>query len=207
MQSKHSTTQCRAIMCPVKKQPEKTARTKRDFIDAFWQLYAQTPVDRITVASICQRAGYHRGTFYLHFHDVYQLLEEEEATLLEDMRACVENCMKRVSGNPGKLAKIAALKDVVVFYEGNKRAITTLLGPQGDPSFTPRLKNALKPLWRHYVVGECPGRSEQEIDLILEYTLAGGIFMISRWLEDPGTMSAYEIGHLVYDTAFRQIPL
>lgn len=189
---------------PMKKQPEKTARTKQEFIQAFWSLYAETPVNKITVAQVCERAGYHRNTFYLHFHDVYELLEDVESALLEDVATCVENCMKRLTKDAGNLARIAALKDVVLFYERNKRFIVVLLGPQGDPSFALRLKEVLKPLWKRYVIDQGESqRSEQEINLILEFTLAGSLAMISQWLQEPQGLSAYELGHLVYDTAIK----
>ena len=191
----------------MRKQPEKTARTKAEFTQAFWSLYATTPVDRITVAQICTKAGYHRGTFYLHFHDVYQMLEEAEAALLKDVSQCVESCMLHLQADESKLARIAALKDVVLFYERNRNHIVILLGPQGDPAFAMRLKDTLKPLWRRYVIGpETGGRNEQEIDLILEFTLAGSIAMFNRWLQDSGGLSAFELGHLVYDTAIQNVP-
>lgn len=186
----------------MKKQPEKTARTKQEFIQAFWSLYAETPMNKITVAQVCERAGYHRNTFYLHFHDVYELLEDVESALLEDVATCVESCMVRLTKDAGKIARIAALKDVVLFYERNKRFIVVLLGPQGDPSFALRLKEVLKPLWKRYVIDQGESqRSEQEINLILEFTLAGSLAMISQWLQEPQGLSAYELGHLVYDTA------
>ncbi len=190
----------------MKKQPEKTLRTKQEFTSAFWDLYATTPINRITVAQVCERAGYHRGTFYLHFHDVYEVLEEVEAALLQDVATCVEACMRKLSHDESKLSRVAALKDVVLFYERNKKYLVVLLGPQGDPSFSPRLKDVLKPLWKRYVIGqETTQRSEQEIDLILEFTLAGSLAIISHWLQDPQGLSAYELGHLVYDTAIKNV--
>ena len=112
--------------------------------------------------------------------------------------------MKRLTKDAGKLARIAALKDVVLFYERNKRFIVVLLGPQGDPSFALRLKEVLKPLWKRYVIDQGESqRSEQDINLILEFTLAGSLAMISQWLQDSQGLSAYELGHLVYDTAIK----
>lgn len=167
-------------------------------------MYETTPIERITVAQVCEHAGYHRNTFYLHFHDIYELLDQIETTLLLDATACVKRCMERLTHDAGKLARIAALKEVVLFYEKNKRFIMVLLGPQGDPSFALRLKEALKPLWRRYVFSQgASQRSDYEIDLILEFTLAGSLAMISQWLQNPQELSAYELGHLIYDTAIR----
>ena len=187
------------------KRPEKTEQTKADIREAFWRLYADAPVEKISVRQVCELAGYNRATFYLYFQDIYDLLESIEVELLAGMTSCVENCMQRLEKNSGKLALMAALKEVVVFYERNKRCIVVLLGPQGDPSFTLRLKDALKPLWRRYVITDAGDHTEQELDLMLEYTLSGTLFMISRWLSEPGDISAVEIGKLVYDTSIRDL--
>ena len=80
-----------------------------------------------------------------------------------------------------------------------------LLGPQGDPRFALRLKDAYKPLWRRYIITDTGSHSEQEIDLILEFTLSGTLSMISRWVQDPGDISQVEMGKLVYDVAIRKV--
>lgn len=187
----------------VKKRPEQTARTKANLEDAFWRIYATTPMDKITVAQVCERAGYNRGTFYLHYHDLYALLEEREEALLAGMTDCVKSCMQRLAADASKLNKIAACKDVVLFYEQNKTYIAALLGAQGDSAFMHKLKDNLKPLWREYVLQpEAQYRADQ-VDLMLEYTLTGTLYMISQWLANPGETSALELAHLIYDFAIK----
>ncbi|MDO4502466.1 MAG: TetR/AcrR family transcriptional regulator [Coriobacteriia bacterium] len=190
----------------MRKRPEQTERTKAELQEAFWRLYEQKPVDKITVGAVCDLAGYNRGTFYLHFANIYELLASIEEQLLDGTTACVERCMRKLAQDRGKLSCLAALADVIRFYEQNRRYIVLLLGPRGDASFIVRLKDRLKPLWREYVVQDSAGRPEAEIDLILEYTLSGSLFMISRWLQEPGTVSAATLGHLVYDAAIRDVP-
>lgn len=189
----------------MRKKPEQTARTKAALEDAFWDLYAHEALEKITVSAVCERAGYSRGTFYAHFQDVYQLLEGIEQRFLDGMLECVERCMRRLAGDGGKMARVAALADVVAYYEKNKRHIVVLLSEQGDPAFLLRLKQGLKPLWREYVIDDAGDHTEQEIDLILEYTLTGTLFMISRWLSHPGDISKAQMGHLIYDAAIRDI--
>lgn len=195
------------ILLDMKKRFEKTEQTKADIREAFWRLYATKPIDKISVVQVCELAGYNRGTFYLHFSDIYDVLASIEESLLAGMTECVEACMKRLRRDSSKLSCIAACKDVVLYYERNKSHISVLLGEQGDPSFIYRLKENLKPLWREYVVGSENGRSSGEIDLILEYTLAGTLFMISRWLANPGQTSARQLAHLVYDFSIKDARL
>ena len=186
------------------KRPEKTAQTRADLEEAFWRLYATRPLEKITVGEVCERAGYNRGTFYLHYQDLRDMLGIIENRLLEGMTDCVETCMKRLERDSSKVSCIAACKDVVLYYERNKAYITVLLSERGDPSFIYRLKDNLKPLWREYVIGQTEERTDGEIDLVLEYTLAGTLFMISRWLSNPGTTSVLQLAHLVYDFSIKE---
>ena len=187
------------------KRSERTQQTKADFQEAFWRLSSTTPMEKITVAQVCQLAGYNRATFYLHYQDIYDLLQTIEDGLLEGMTEVVELCMQRLSADHGKPALVAALKELIVYYEKHRRYILVLLGPQGDPRFALRLKDAYKPLWRRYIITDTGSHSEQEIDLILEFTLSGTLSMISRWVQDPGDISQVEMGKLVYDVAIRKV--
>lgn len=189
----------------MRKRPEKTDQTKAELREAFWRLYSEQPIEKITVGQVCALAGYNRGTFYLHFQDLYEMLEGIEDTLLEGMTECVQTCMERLKNDSSKLNRIAACKDVVLYYERNKPYVSVLLSEQGDSSFIIKLKNSLKPLWRKYVIGDNTRRPEGEIELLLEYTLAGTLFMISCWLQNPGNTSAFQLAHLVYDFSIKDL--
>lgn len=190
-------------MACMKKRPEKTEQTKADLRQAFLRLYEQTPIEKITISQVCEAAGYNRATFYTHFRDIYDLLSTIEGDLLAGILPCVERCLKSLEG--GKVAKVAAMGDVVLFYETNRREILPLLGAQKDPAFIECLKGELKPLWRTYVIGEDTGRSDAEIDLILESALSGSISMVSQWLLNPNSVTPTQLARLVYDTAIRDV--
>jgi AcrR family transcriptional regulator len=60
----------------------KRAATRKRLIEAFFSLYAQKDIRYITVGELVGRAGCNRSTFYDHFHDVYEVLEEAEDEML-----------------------------------------------------------------------------------------------------------------------------
>lgn len=64
--------------------------TKYKIIKAFWKLYQTSELDRITVKNVTDESGIYRTTFYLHFSDIYAVLELIEETLLENLRAIDE---------------------------------------------------------------------------------------------------------------------
>ena len=52
----------------MKKQPELTAQTKENLMEAFWQIYCEKRIEKVTVKEITAKAGYNRSTFYRVFH-------------------------------------------------------------------------------------------------------------------------------------------
>ena len=59
--------------------------TKHDFFDAFMKLYADLPESRIAVMDLVRTAGYHRNTFYAHFHSVDDLFEQLKNAVADEV--------------------------------------------------------------------------------------------------------------------------
>lgn len=60
---------------------ERFRKTERKIIDAFTQLLSEKELPEITVSEICRLSNIHRTSFYLHFQDVYALMEAIEDRL------------------------------------------------------------------------------------------------------------------------------
>lgn len=52
---------------------------------AFWTLYKERPINKITVNELSATCQVHRNTFYFYYHDVYSILEEIEQHLLSTL--------------------------------------------------------------------------------------------------------------------------
>ena len=60
------------------KHQEMREATSRAIMDAFWSLYRDLPIEKITVKAICEKAGCNRSTFYEYYTDSYSVLEAIE---------------------------------------------------------------------------------------------------------------------------------
>lgn len=65
----------------MKKIDPRTMQTKANIRQILLNLMKQMPFGKVTVSHLCKEAGINRGTFYLHYCDLYAVLEEliEEA--------------------------------------------------------------------------------------------------------------------------------
>lgn len=121
----------------MRKQPERTERTRQALMDSFWALYRTRKIEKITVQEVVDGAGVYRSTFYEYFSDVYDVLETIENRLLEDFKA---------SG--AQIGTFSSMEDMVEymlrFYEANGEQIAHLLSPSGDPVFSAKAMGVIK---------------------------------------------------------------
>ena len=65
------------------------SRTDRLLQEAFLELLKAKSVDRITIRDLTERARINRCTFYHHYQDIYDLLEQIEDGVMEHVLAAV----------------------------------------------------------------------------------------------------------------------
>lgn len=176
------------------------SQTDDDLRQAFWRLYRDKGIDKISIRELTEKAGYNRGTFYLHYTDIHDLLQRVEDDLLDQVRDCVLGYDLSLSdADP-----IALMQQVLELYHQNSEKMVVLFGPRGDPTFTLRLRELMKqmPFWRiSQGSGDITGTEQ---DLLLEQTVTGVLYMIASWLADPRDITAERLLHLIYDSAIRQ---
>ena len=64
-----------------RKQDRRTRYTRQTIKNTFLELLTQKSFTKITVTEICKNAEINRGTFYLHYYDIYDVLSD----ILNDM--------------------------------------------------------------------------------------------------------------------------
>ncbi len=174
------------------KRPELTEQTRRNLRTAFWSLYTQKPLEKISVREITALAGYNRGTFYLYYQDVYDLLNQIEDELLDELQRLLEERLPGVLEHD--LGEYMSFVVEINLIHAEYGAV--LLSSRGDPRFAARFKELLAPVLRRYVLAGA-GFSPAESELLLEYHLSGLQAMLARWLQDPGRTSLEQFVGLV----------
>ena len=180
------------------KQPAITEQTKTNLRHAFWQLYEQMPIRKITVKQITDLAGYNRGTFYLYFKDVYDLLDDIESKVLQVIEGMMEGLLPpdgtfadacQLRGAPGFEAAMTPLAQTVQIYGKYARV---LLSDRGDPEFKARFKEIVWPSLKRTLPLKRT-HSPREERVAKEYCMAGLIAAICAWLEedDPLPVDAF----------------
>jgi hypothetical protein len=176
----------------MKKQPELTAQTKENLMEAFWQIYCNKRIEKVTVKEITVKAGYNRSTFYAYFIDVYDVLEQIENSVLPSHQGLMPH-------NPTNISTTSLPIDALTkIYEKNKKYYVVLFGDNGDPSFQSKFKNYMKAMVKKHL--DTQGVADSfEIDFALEYTLSGMIGVLTYWFRLKTTPPSNKLFELMGD--------
>lgn len=190
----------------MKKQPEVTTRTRQNLIDAFWELYCEKRIEKITIKEITTKADYNRCTFYEYFTDVYDILEQLEQSLLPDMEGIqmhdVFNQMEHQSN--GQVSTIDFQHSFFFFegfmelYKKHCKYLPVLLGDNGDPSFLVKLKKILKPKMKKFFI-ELGAKDDFVIDIFIEYNISAMNGVMCYWFSLEKRPSAKEFAQIIHE--------
>lgn len=177
----------------MKKQSEVKEKTKRKLMDAFWELYCHTPIHKITVREITEKAGYNRGTFYEYFLDVYDVLEKIEVGLIDEVEKYpLHNGFSKKEDTPVEISLFLGI------FEKHNKYFSVLLGENGDPSFQAKLSNSIKPKLKNMIIGEGIEDSA-ELDLVLDYNISAMNGVLCAWFRMDYKMPIENFVSLITD--------
>ena len=165
------------------KHIEKTQQTKEKLINAFWELYCENKIEKITVKAITDKAGYYRSTFYEYFSDVYELLEEIEKNLLIKHRSVMEEVCKTKD--------LSHVKELAfVFCRENAEVLAILLGPNGDPEFYSAIKKHILRCIKEILHVDSDSK---EVQIALEIVSGAIISVLTYWYQHQDTVDLHEL--------------
>ena len=168
------------------KQPEVTAATRKKIIDAFWSLYKQKNIEKITVGEITKITNNNRSTFYHYFNDVYAVLEEIETNLINEIQSEINNVLT----NQTKSIDINNLYAFTIpIFKKHEEKIFTLIGKNGDPNFTNEFrKNIRSMLMKFWNLSD----EMEHLDYLIEYSFSAMMGLMSKWYENGNDLTDTE---------------
>lgn len=174
------------------KTDRRVRRTKALLTDALFSLLKEKSYKDITVKELCDAADINRGTFYLHYKDIYDMVEQLEQEVLYELRQLVSAHTPNVlHTNPAPV-----IYDIFKFVGEHPELYRVLLGPNGDMSFLSQVKQ----MFRDWLLDlYAPLLSEKDLtrfEHFYSYVAAGCVGLMESWLMSDNPESVSEIAAL-----------
>lgn len=158
-------------------------RTRKLLQKALLDLTVEKGFAAITVRDITERAMVNRSTFYRHYLDKYDLLEQymtEVYTPMSDEEFLAEKRAQLSPELPTGLVRL--LRHVQVFADFYR----VMLGQKGDAAFTDRFRKNSEKRFRYLLSmqGEDTDANMPPTEMRLNYLSCAGLGAILWWLEN-----------------------
>ena len=168
-------------------------RTKKAMTDALAELLLEKPLSNISVREISDIADINRGTFYLHYRDVYDMAEQLQNEIIEKFNDIVENYEPKKQTDE----LFPMLVELFNLLADKAELAKVLISKNGDAAFVDKLKNILREkcfINAQKVLGI---KNNEEFNYFYHYIVSGCIGTCSAWLDEGMKESPVEMAAFV----------
>ena len=176
----------------VKKEDRRVRRTKKLLTQALTELMQQKQVKEITVTELTDLADMNRGTFYLYYKDIFDMLEHIEDNMFQALNEILERHEKENVVQETE----PILRDILGFIEENQEMVRVLLSPHGDMNFLHRLNDVLREKCLQFVRRVAPNEGEASFDYQYSFVVVGTAGLIRAWVNRNCAESTEEIAQM-----------
>lgn len=148
-------------------------KTKKALREALAELMMEKELRNITIRELSDTADVHRATFYAHYNDIYDLYEQLENAVVDEMGVIIV-------GDPSHTYE-ELFKALIDYIIDNSKTCRMFLK---DRSFNERISNFFEEryfdIWQYET-----GQSEvtEEWRFLARYHMQGCLAIINRWVE------------------------
>ena len=187
-------------MSQLEKCDRRSLRSQRALRQALASELAESgDLSRINVASLTERAGLTRRTFYSHYRDIPDFINQIEDGLLAEIRERIELItaaqLPDLYHNIDELEPAPGSVELLRYLAANRDLIGALLGPGGDQAFIKRIidtaREAVVPRAQTGILGLALGT-------FFDYEVG----MIQRWFERDLSESPEAMARIMTVIAF-----
>ena len=140
------------------KMDRRVRKTKAQLREGLARLMQQKSIKEISVKELVDEVDINRSTFYLHYTDIYQMLQKIE----EDAMQNITEVMKKYPIDPDNSDSV--LQFIVQFFsimDNDRDLCLALLGPHGDMAFVEQIENLLAKTFLSHLPEKFPENRNQ----------------------------------------------
>lgn len=155
-------------------------KTKRQLRQGLAVLMKQKKINRISVKELCDLVDINRATFYAHYKDIYDLVEEIETEVVRQFQEMLESH----SLESAQLDVRPLLTEIFCMVGASAELASALLGRHGDIAFLQRIQAMVGDYFIFYWQKFKPEDHSLAGHYSYVFVVSGCTGLIQRWLEE-----------------------
>lgn len=181
---------------PEKPQDRRIRKTTAALKSSLAKLMQTKKVRDISVKELTDMADINRGTFYLHYRDVFDLLEQSEEELLTEFRE-VLNRYNLQKENPN--TTLHMFESTYSLIQENAELVGILLGGNGDMNFVNKLRMLVREKCLHEWAQLMTQHNIQYFDAYYSFIVGGCVSLVQYWLANDMHETPKELAEITQE--------
>lgn len=179
-------------MMPVNDNDSRVKRTKKLIRKGLAELAKEKSINKITVKELTDLIEINRGTFYLHYKDIFDLVESIENSLYDEFNEIIKTV------NPKTILEtpIDILERFCVFINENADAFVMLIGENGDANFVYRIGTVMNDAVFELFSSIYPEMDSERYSFTYEYCKYGSVGLIRCWIIENHDWTPRQVAEL-----------
>lgn len=178
-----------------KKMDRRIRKTKSALRDGLTTLMKEKSIKDITVKELTDTVDLNRGTFYLHYKDIFDMVEQVEAELMDDFIDALSAYTPANSNCP----PYPLLENIFMFLGENAELCTVLLSSNGDIAFVNKIKDIVREKCFHDWFILISVQDSNHFEHLYSFILSGCIGLFETWLKTGFKETPQEMATLAAD--------
>lgn len=176
----------------LKQEDRRIRKTKKLLKESLIELMNEKKVKDITIKDITERADLNRGTFYLHYLDIYDLLSQIEDEIITNLTALLKTFNETQT-----LSSYELLEQLFNYLYENKEIFRVLLYTNSDTQFLNKLQTLIKTMGLYTLQNVYKDSQPIVYTYFLSFISSGVIGMVEHWFENGMTLTPSEMASMV----------
>ena len=177
------------------KADRRVRKTRKRYEDALIELLKTQDINKVTVTNLSEMADMNRGTFYIHYDDVYDLLESIEDRLLAEITEIVSTEVIQ-----GEIIifeeEFMNIVNALKYIDSNREIFKVLLNDRGSLLFLNRMKKMFSEKLLNRLLSVSVSNANYN-NILTSFYITGFIGAIQEWLKSDSNISVLELATLI----------
>lgn len=181
---------------------EKNRKTRQLIQTSFLAILEKKRFEAITISNISQQAKINRGTFYLHYVDKYDLLDQIEQQLFENIGHYIDKLQANYSAIDTFEKEQEQLAETLFqTIEQHAPLLKVFLGEHGRAGFHLRFRNAFAEKVRQNLEKKelYQKHLHMPLDYFLSFITSAFLGLIEQWIQNDLDKTPQEMTKLYID--------
>lgn len=173
-------------------------KTRALLLQGLVKMMENHDIQDISVKELTELVDINRGTFYLHYDDIYDMLHKVEDEMFREFNEIME---QEPLGTP-TLSSDGLLLEFFRFLDRHRDLARVMTGPHGDLTFVNRLKDQIKKRTLRFLES---AQSDANYEYLCSFIITGCVGVVETWLKEATPQSPEEMAEILGNMLVRQL--